>query len=248
VLVLVTGATAGFGAEIARVFVRRGDRVIATGRRQERLDALATELGEGLRGAVLDVRDRAAITAFMKNLPPEWADIDVLVNNAGLALGLGPAQTSSLDDWEQVIDTNVRGATFMIHALLPGMVARGRGHIINLCSIASHVPYPGGHVYGASKAFIDQLSLNLRADLLGTPVRVTNIEPGLCGGTEFSNVRFHGDDAKAAKVYEGTDPLTPADIAETVRWVATLPAHVNINGIQMMPVCQSFGPTLVHRR
>jgi 3-hydroxy acid dehydrogenase/malonic semialdehyde reductase len=248
VLVLVTGATAGFGAEIARVFVRRGDRVIATGRRKERLDALAAELGEGLRGAVLDVRDRKAIDAFMNSLPPAWADIDVLVNNAGLALGLGPAQTSSLDDWEQVIDTNVRGATFMIHAVLPGMVARGRGHIINLGSIASHVPYPGGHVYGASKAFIDQLSLNLRADLIGTPVRVTNIEPGLCGGTEFSNVRFRGDDAKAAKVYEGTDPLLPADIAETVRWVATLPPHVNINGIQMMPVCQAFGPTVVHRR
>jgi 3-hydroxy acid dehydrogenase / malonic semialdehyde reductase len=248
VLVLVTGATAGFGVEITRVFVREGARVIATGRRKDRLDALEKELGPSVRGEVLDVRDRAAVEKLVAGLPAEWAAIDVLVNNAGLALGQGPAQTSSLDDWEQVIDTNIRGLTFVTHTLLPGMVARGRGHIINLGSIASSVPYPGGHVYGASKAYVDQLSLNLRADLLGTPVRVTNIEPGLCGGTEFSNVRFKGDDAKAASIYAGTDPLMPSDIAEAVRWVAMLPPHVNINGIQMMPVCQAFGPTSVHRR
>jgi 3-hydroxy acid dehydrogenase/malonic semialdehyde reductase len=247
VLVLVTGATAGFGAAIARACVRRGDRVIAAGRRKQRLDELAVELGGALRPLVLDVRDRAAVASSLAALPPEWSAIDVLVNNAGLGLGLDPAQRANLDEWETMIDTNVKGATYVIHAVLPGMVARGRGHVVNLSSIAADVPYPGGNVYGATKAYLSQLSLNLKSDLLGTPVRVTHIDPGLCGGSEFSNVRFRGDDAKAAKIYEGTQPLLPEDIAEAVLWVTSLPAHVNINGIQMMPVCQAFGPTSVHR-
>jgi 3-hydroxy acid dehydrogenase/malonic semialdehyde reductase len=163
----------------------------------------------------------------------------VLVNNAGLALGLGPAAEANLADWDRMVATNVTGLMHMTRALLPGMVARNSGHVVNLGSIAGSYPYPGGHVYGASKAFVKQFSLNLKADLIGTNVRVTDIEPGLCGGTEFSTVRFGGDDAKAAAVYAGTTPLTAEDIAEAVSWVVHLPAHVNINRIEMMPTCQA---------
>ncbi len=246
-IVLVTGATAGFGAATARRYVRAGHRVIATGRRTDRLDALARELGDAVLPMALDVTDRAATVALPSRLPADFAAVDVLVNNAGLALGLEPAQTADLDDWETMIDTNVKGLARMTRAMLPGMVERGRGHVVNLGSVAGQFPYPGGNVYGATKAFVDQFSLNLRADLLGTAVRVTNIEPGLCGGTEFSNVRFKGDDAKAAKTYDGTQPLTADDVAEAIFWVTTLPAHVNINSLQMMPVCQAFGPMAVKR-
>ena len=245
---LLTGATAGFGLAIARELVRRGHRVIATGRRQERLDALQRELGSAsCLPRVLDVRDRAACQALVDGLPAEWANVDVLVNNAGLGLGLDPAQSASLDEWDTMVDTNVKGLMYLTRMCLPGMIARGRGHIVNLGSIAAFVPYPGGNVYGATKAFVDQFSLNLRADLFGTPVRVTNLEPGLCGGTEFSEVRFRGDKERATKVYEGAQPILPEDIAETVLWVISLPSHVNINGIQMMPVCQSF-PALAVKR
>ena len=246
-LVFVTGATSGFGSEIARRFIHEGHRVVATGRRQDRLDQLRTELGERLLPRQLDVRDRATVSALPESLPASWKDVDVLVNNAGLALGLEGAHEANLDDWDNMIDTNIKGLTYMTRALLPGMVARGRGHIVNLGSIAAQFPYPGGNVYGATKAFVYQFSLNLRADLLGTPVRVTDVEPGMCGGTEFSNVRFHGDDAKAASLYQGTEPLTAVDIADTVYWVTTRPAHVNINSVQMMPVCQAFGPLPVKR-
>ncbi|WP_028310449.1 SDR family NAD(P)-dependent oxidoreductase [Derxia gummosa] len=243
----ITGATAGFGAAIARRFVAEGHRVVIAGRRAERLDALKAELGEAAHPVVLDVRDREAVFAAVAALPADFAGVDLLVNNAGLALGLEPAQRADLDDWEQMIDTNIKGLVYMTRALLPGMVARGRGHVVNLGSIAGEFPYPGGNVYGGTKAFVHQLSLNLRADLLGTPVRVTDVQPGLCGGTEFSNVRFKGDDAKAAKVYENTQPLTADDVADTVFWVATRPAHVNINSVQLMPVCQAFGPLAVHK-
>jgi 3-hydroxy acid dehydrogenase/malonic semialdehyde reductase len=246
-IVFVTGATAGFGAAIARRFVAAGHQVIAAGRRTERLDALRAELGDLLVPFTLDVTDRAATSALPGSLPPAVAAVDVLVNNAGLALGLEPAHQVALEDWETMIATNVTGLTRMTRAILPGMVERNRGHVINLGSVAAHFPYPGGNVYGATKAFVEQLSLNLRADLAGTALRVTNIEPGLCGGTEFSNVRFKGDDAKAAKVYDGTQPLTADDIAEAVFWAATLPAHVNINSIQMMPVCQTFSPLTIKR-
>ena len=246
-IVFVTGATAGFGAAITRKFVAEGHRVVASGRRADRLEALAGELGESVLPLTLDVTDRAATEALLDRLPPAFAAVDLLVNNAGLALGLEPAHQVALDDWETMIDTNVKGLTRMTRALLPGMVERGRGHIVNLGSVAAHFPYPGGNVYGATKAFVEQFSLNLRADLLGTPVRVTNIEPGLCGGTEFSSVRFKGDDAKAAKLYDGTQPLTSEDIADAVYWVASRPAHVNINSVQMMPVCQAFGPLAVKR-
>jgi 3-hydroxy acid dehydrogenase/malonic semialdehyde reductase len=241
-IVLITGASAGFGAAIARVLAPLGHRIIATGRRAERLDELARELGEEkVFPLVFDVTDRAAVAEAIASLPPEWAEIDVLVNNAGLALGLEPAQEADLDNWERMIDTNVTGLTYVTRAVLPGMVARNRGHVVNMGSIAGTWPYFGGNVYGATKAFVRQFSLNLRTDLLGTKIRVTNIEPGLVGGTEFSNVRFGGDDGKAANVYANTTPLTAEDVAETVRWVVSLPAHFNVNAIEIMPVVQAYG-------
>ncbi|HSW14265.1 MAG TPA: SDR family oxidoreductase [Solimonas sp.] len=246
-IVFITGASSGFGAAIARRFAQSGHRLVLAARRMERLRELAVELPVPTHLVELDVRDRAAVDAAVAALPPEFAAVDLLVNNAGLALGLAPAQQANLDDWEQMVDTNIKGLMYVTRALLPGMVARSRGHVVNMGSIAAEWPYPGGNAYGGTKAFVRQFSLNLRADLLGTPLRVTDIEPGLAGGTEFSNVRFHGDDARAAKVYDGVTPLSPEDIAETVHWVATLPAHVNVNTLSLMPVCQGFGPLAVHR-
>lgn len=246
-IVFVTGASAGFGAAIARKFVQAGHRVIATARRQDRLEALAAELGDALLPLELDVRDRAAVEALPAALPPEFAAVDVLVNNAGLALGLEPAQRASLDDWQTMIDTNCSGLVQVTRAFLPGMVERNRGHVFNLGSVAGSWPYAGGNVYGATKAFVRQFSLNLRADLAGTALRVTDVEPGLCGGTEFSNVRFHGDDEKAAKVYQDVQALSAEDIADTVHWIATRPAHVNVNTIELMPVAQSFAGLTIHR-
>ena len=245
-IVLITGATSGFGEEMARKFAKHGHKVIATGRRRDRLDKIAGELGASLLPIEMDVTSKASIMQAIDALPQDWKDIDVLVNNAGLALGIEPAQKASLEDWETMIDTNCKGLVTMTHAILPGMVARGRGTVINIGSTAGAYPYPGGNVYGATKAFVDQFTLNLRADLIGTGVRATNIAPGLCGGTEFSNVRLK-DDAAAAKVYEGTVPLTAADIAESAYWIATLPAHVNINYIEMMPTCQGFGAFNIKR-
>lgn len=247
-IAFITGATAGFGAAIARRLVRDGHKVVAAGRRHDRLEALVAELGDAAHPVVLDVRDRAAVELAVAELPAGFAAIDLLVNNAGLALGLEPAHKASVEDWETMVDTNIKGVMYLTHAVLPGMVERGRGHVVNLSSTAASYPYPGGNVYGATKAFVRQFSLNLRADLVGTPIRVTDVEPGLVGGTEFSNVRFKGDDAKAANPYKGTDPLTAEDIAETVSWVASLPAHMNVNTIELMPVCQTFGPLVIHRR
>ena len=244
--VLVTGATAGFGEAIARRFIKDGHRVIATGRRKDRLDALHAELGDALLPVQLDVTNQAVTAALPNSLPEAWREVDVLVNNAGLALGTATAQTANVEDWDTMIATNISGVVRMTHALLPGMVARNRGHIVNLASTAGFYPYPGGNVYGASKAFVTHFSLNLKADLIGTGVRVTDIEPGLVGGSEFSNVRF-GDTAKANAVYAGTTPLNPGDIAETVAWVVNLPAHVNINTIEMMPTCQAPGPLVIKR-
>ncbi|MEQ9891826.1 bifunctional NADP-dependent 3-hydroxy acid dehydrogenase/3-hydroxypropionate dehydrogenase YdfG [Pectobacterium aroidearum] len=246
-IIFVTGATAGFGESITRKFISAGHKVIATGRRQERLDALKAELGDALYTLKLDVRDRQAIEQAVAVLPAEWRAIDVLVNNAGLALGLEPAHKASVDDWENMIDTNNKGLVFMTRALLPAMVERNIGHVINIGSTAGNWPYAGGNVYGASKAFVQQFSLGLRADLSGTRIRVTNIEPGLVGGTEFSAVRFKGNDEKVSKTYDNTTPLTAEDVSEAVFWVATLPAHVNINTLEMMPVSQSFAGLSVHR-
>lgn len=247
-IVFITGATAGFGAAMARTFVRNGHQVIISGRRADRLQALAAELGQAALPLLLDVTDKVSINTALDSIPAAWQTIDVLINNAGLALNVAPAHEASLEDWDTMIATNISGLVAMTRALLPAMVARGSGTIINLGSVAGDTPYPGGNVYGATKAFVEQFTLNLRADLAGTGVRATNLAPGLCGGTEFSNVRLKGDDAAAAKVYEGTQPLTAEDIAETAYWIATLPAHVNVNRIEMMPTCQGYGPLNIKRK
>jgi 3-hydroxy acid dehydrogenase/malonic semialdehyde reductase len=246
-IVFITGASAGFGAEMARTFVRNGHQVILSARRKDRLDALAAELGESALPVQMDVTDKASIEEALSMLPQSWRQIDVLINNAGLALGTAPAQESSLEDWETMIATNCTGLVTMTRSLLPAMVQRGSGLIINLGSVAGHLPYPGGNVYGATKAFVDHFTLNLRADLVGTGVRATNIAPGLCGGTEFSHVRMKGNDAAATKVYEGTVPLTASDIAATAYWIATLPPHVNVNSIELMPTCQGPGALNIKR-
>ncbi|BCI68373.1 SDR family NAD(P)-dependent oxidoreductase [Acetobacter aceti] len=244
--VLVTGATAGFGRAISERLVKDGYRVIGTGRRVERLDALQASLGDAFLPLALDMLDKDSLRGLPTELPEGWREVDVLINNAGLALGMDPAQTTNIDDWERMIGTNVSGMVEITHALLPGMVERNHGHVVSIGSTAGTYPYKGGNVYGASKAFVSQFMRNLRTDLLGTRVRATNLEPGLCGGSEFSNVRL-GDDAKAAEVYRGTKPLLPEDIAETVAWVLGLPKHVNINRIEMMPVCQASGGLSVVR-
>jgi 3-hydroxy acid dehydrogenase/malonic semialdehyde reductase len=246
-LSFITGATAGFGRAIAERLVRDGHRVIATGRRADRLHALHATLGENLLPLPLDVTDTAAVAALPSTLPDNWRQIDVLVNNAGLALGLNPAHEASLADWDRMIATNVSGLVHVTHALLPGMITRDHGTIINIGSTAGSYPYPGGHVYGATKAFVKQFSLNLRADLAGTGVRVTNLEPGLVGGSEFSTVRFSGDRTRADQVYAGTTPLSPSDIAEAVAWILSLPPHFNVNRMEIMPTCQASGPLTVKR-
>ena len=245
-IVFVTGASSGFGAAVARKFAADGARVIASARRAERVQELASEFGPQILPLSLDVRDRDAVAAAVAGLPEEFKAVDLLVNNAGLALGLGPAQDADLDDWDQMIDTNCKGLVYCTREILPGMVARKRGHVINLGSVAGSWPYPGGNVYGGTKAFVHQFSLNLRSDLHGTGIRVTCIEPGMAD-TEFSAVRFGDDQAKADAVYSGMHPLTADDIAESVYWAATLPPHVNVNTIELMPVAQSFAPFQVAR-
>jgi 3-hydroxy acid dehydrogenase / malonic semialdehyde reductase len=245
--VLVTGATSGFGQAICERFIREGARVIASGRRKDRLASLKKRLGARCHAAPLDVRDRTATETFIRKLRGPFDAPNVAVANAGLALGLQPAPQASLDDWDVMVDTNIKGALYTIRAVLPGMVARDEGHIVLMGSVAGDFPYPGGNVYGATKAFVQQLALNLRADLLGSNVRVTDIEPGLAR-TEFSLVRFKGDAARARGPYEGLEPLTAEDVAETVFWACTLPRHVNVNRLQVMPVMQSFGPFNFKRR
>ena len=249
--VLVTGATAGFGEATARRFLAHGHKVVAVGRRADRLEALKSslpaELQKKLLTMVADVCNSAQVDSLASALPAEFSKITVLVNNAGLALGLEPAHKAYLSDWDQMIDTNIKGLVHMSRAFLPGMVERKSGHVINLGSVAANYPYPGGNVYGGTKAFVKQFSLNLRADLIGTPVRVTCIEPGMCAGTEFSNVRFKGDDDKAEKVYTGVQALSADDVAEAIYWSATLPSHMNINVLEVMPVQQAFNAFNVHR-
>ena len=245
-VVFVTGASSGFGAAVARRFAGGGARVIATARRADRLKDLAAELGPRLLPVTLDVRDRTAVNDTVAALPPDFAAVDVLVNNAGLALGLGPAQEADLDEWDQMIDTNCKGLVYCTRAILPGMVARRRGHVINLGSVAGTYPYPGGNVYGGTKAFVHQFSLDLRSDVHGTGVRVTCVEPGMAD-TEFSTVRFSGDQSKADAVYAGMQPMTADDIAESIYWAATMPQHVNVNVIELMATAQSFAPFQVAR-
>lgn len=241
--VLITGATAGFGAACAKRFAAEGWQLILTGRRRERLEQMQVELGRAVIAApVLDVRERQAVMEEFQQLP----EVDVLLNNAGLALGLEPAWEVDLDDWETMVDTNIKGVMYCTRAILPQMVARDTGHIINIGSTAGNWPYPGGNVYGATKAFVQQFSRNLRADLIGKRVRVTNIEPGMAE-SEFSDVRFKGDTERAAKVYAGTSPLRPEDIADVVFYTASLPGHVNVNSLELMSIHQSWGPLAVHR-
>ncbi len=245
--VLVTGATSGFGEATAHRFAREGHRLIITGRRGDRLETVARELETPVLTLNFDVRDRAAVDRALASIPVDFAAVDVLVNNAGLALGLAKAHEASWDDWETMIDTNVKALAYVTRQVLPGMVARNRGHVVNVGSIAGEYPYLGGNVYGATKAFVAQLSRNLRADLVGTAVRVTNVEPGLAE-TEFSLVRFHGDAERAKKVYDGTAPLTGDDVAEAIYWAVTLPPHVNVNSIELMPVCQAAAGPAISRK
>lgn len=245
--ILITGATSGFGLACGRRFADEGWQLIITGRRADRLQALADEFPDTpMHQVVLDVRDRGRIQSMVDELPEQFAAIDVLLNNAGLALGVDPAQEAYLDDWETMIDTNVRGLCTLTRAILPGMIKQNCGHIINVGSVAGTYPYPGGNVYGATKAFVKQFSNNLLCDLVHTKVRVTNIEPGLCR-TEFSIVRLHGDKQKADDIYKGTQPVLGEDIAEIIHWATSVPPHVNINTVEVMPVCQSCGPFVIHR-
>ena len=242
----ITGATSGFGAAAVRRFAQAGWRVVASGRRTERLQLLVDEFGaDQVHAAVFDIRDHAAMVQAVADLPTGFADIDLLFNNAGLAQGTAPAHQASLEDWQTMIDTNVTALVQLTHLLLPGLVAR-RGVIVNMSSVAATYPYPGGNTYGASKAFVTQFSLGLRSDLHGTGVRVTSIEPGMAN-TEFTLVRTHGDQAASDKMYGDANPMTAQDIAETVFWIATLPPHLNINRIELMPVSQSLAGFQVHR-
>jgi len=246
--ILITGASSGFGAACARIFATNGSRLILTARRVDPLLKLQDELGTTAEIQIipLDVRDREAVQGAIESLPERFSAIDVLINNAGLALGLEPAHQADLDDWDTMVDTNIKGLMYCTRMVLPGMVARNRGHIVNISSTAGAWPYPGGNVYGGTKAFVTQFSRNLRSDLIGTRVRVSCIQPGMAE-TEFSKVRFKGDDEQAAGVYSGTEPLTAEDIAETVRWVVSQPPHVNVNTLELMSIDQSWGPFAIHR-
>jgi 3-hydroxy acid dehydrogenase/malonic semialdehyde reductase len=245
--VFVTGATSGFGEAVCRRFAEAGSRVIATGRRMDRLETLKGRLGARCHIAALDVRKRKDVESVVAALPEDFRTINVVVANAGLALGLQPAQETSLDDWETMVDTNVKGLLYTVRALLPGMVERDEGHVVLIGSVASDYPYPGGNVYAGTKAFVKQFALCLRADVLGKNVRVTNIEPG-AAETEFMTVRFKGDAEKAKTMYRGYQSMSADDIAETIFWTCVLPRHVNINRMQMMPVMQAFGPFQVARK
>lgn len=245
---LITGATSGFGAATARRFVKEGWKVIVTGRRAERLETLVDELG-GTKVAhplCFDIQDVDAIQKAVDSLPADFCDIDLLINNAGLALGTAPAQECNLSDWMTMIDTNNKGLVAITRIMLDKLIKQ-KGAIVNLASIASNWPYPGGNVYGATKAFVQQFSLGIRCDLAGTGVRVTSIEPGLCE-SEFTLVRTGGNKEAYDNLYRGADPIQPEDIAESIFWVASLPAHVNVNSLEVMPVSQSWSPFAIHRK
>lgn len=245
--ILVTGASAGFGASISRTLVKAGYQVIGAARRQDKLQHLSQELGAAFLPLEMDVTDTNSVDQALASIPEQWAQIDLLVNNAGLALGMEVAQEANFADWESMIHTNILGLTYVTRKILPQMVQNNKGYIINLGSTAGSWPYKGGNVYGATKAFVRQFSLNLRTDLVGTRIRVTNVAPGLCGDTEFSNVRFRGDEDRAQAVYENISYLKPEDIANTILWLYQTPAHVNVNHIEIMPVSQTFAGLSVTR-
>lgn len=247
-IILITGASSGIGKATARMLAKQPDvRLILTARRADKLKELAKTLPCETHLLTFDIRDKSATIEALKTLPTDWQAIDVLVNNAGLALGLESFDTANTDDWQVMIETNILGLLTLTREILPGMKARGRGHIVNLSSIAGTYHYPGAHVYGASKAFVTYLSLAMRSDLLGSPIRVTNIEPGMVDTEEFSLTRFKGDQQRAESVYENAEPLHAEDIAETIRWAIAQPAHVNINRIEVMATCQAPGGPKVHR-
>ncbi len=245
--ILITGASSGIGKATAQRLAEGGGvRLILAARRRDKLEELAASLPCETHVLTFDIRDQAATLAAMRQLPEAWQAIDVLVNNAGLALGLSALDEANPEDWQVMIETNITGLLTMTREVLPGMKARGRGHIVNLSSIAGTYHYSGAHVYGATKAFVTYLSLAMRAELLGSPIRVTNIEPGMVD-TDFSLVRFKGDAARAGTVYAGLEPLHADDIAETIRWAIAQPPHVNINRIEVMPVMQAPAGLAVHR-
>jgi 3-hydroxy acid dehydrogenase/malonic semialdehyde reductase len=246
--ILITGASAGFGKACARKFAGPQNRLILAARRLDKLEALQQELSDTESLVLqLDVRDRKSVTETLAGLSDPFQNVDILINNAGLALGLEPAHEADLDNWETMVDTNIKGLMYCTRLILPGMVKRQRGHIVNIGSVAGSTPYPGGNAYGGTKAFVKQFSSNLRADLHGTPIRVTNIEPGLAE-TEFSLVRFNWNAERAAEVYKGTQPITADDIAEMVHWVTSMPPHININRLEVMPVCQAWAPFSIYRQ
>ena len=246
--IFITGASSGFGEATARKFSSEGHRLILLARRREKLIDLAHQLGGENKCHLIsaDVRDKEEVENALSDLPEEYRSIDVLVNNAGLALGLGPAEDASLKDWEVMVDTNIKGVIYLTKAVLPGMIRRGHGHIINIGSVAGSWPYPGGNVYGSTKAFVQQFSRNLRSDLSGKNIRVSLVEPGM-SETEFSLIRFEGDQEKAKAVYHSMSPLSADDIAETVFWICSMPAHVNVNQIELMPIAQAWAPFSVYR-
>lgn len=239
--VLVTGASSGFGKAICQKLIADGYKVIGSARRIEKLNEMAVQLGDNFLPLLLDVTKKDAVENLLIGIPTDFKPIDILINNAGLALGMEPAYEAHYDDWEIMVQTNIIGLMHITRTILPTMVERNCGYIINLGSTAGSYAYKGGNVYGATKAFVKQFSLNLRTDLLGKKIRVTNIEPGLCGDTEFSNIRFHGDNKKAANVYQGVDYIKPEDIANTVSWLVNTPEHFNVNSIEIMPTAQASG-------
>jgi len=249
-IVLITGASSGIGAAIARVFAQAGAKLILAARRQERLEQLADELSKEFTSAIhllpLDVCDRAAVESALTNLPASWSSVDILINNAGLSRGLDKLHEGSFRDWEEMIDTNIKGLLYLTRLIVPGMVNRGRGHVVNLGSTAGHQTYPSGNVYCATKAAVRVISEGLKQDLLGTPVRVSSVDPGLVE-TEFSQVRFRGDTERAKRVYQGLTPLTPADVADVVFFCVTRPPHVNISEVLVMPTDQA-GSMLFNRQ
>ncbi len=244
--ILITGASSGFGRATAELLAAEGHKLILLARRKDRLQALQASLKTKTYAASVDVTDKEHVEWFFANVPAEFKDIDVLVNNAGLALGMAPAQESNLDDWERMVDVNIKGLLYVTRPTLDIMKQRGSGLIINMGSVAGHLPYKGGNVYGATKAFVRQFSRNLRTDLFGTDIKVTTIEPGMAE-TEFSDVRFKGDTQKSAAVYENTRSLQPEDIAGTVAWVINQPLRVNIDNIEIMPIDQTFGGATINR-
>ena len=248
-IVLITGASSGIGSATARVFAQAGAKLILTARRQDRLEQLADELGKFASSThllSLDVRDAIAVESAISNLSADWSSIDVLINNAGLSRGLEKLQAGSIQDWEEMIDTNIKGLLYLTRAIVPGMISRGRGHVVNLGSTAGHQTYPNGNVYCATKAAVRVISEGLKQDLLGTPVRVSSVDPGLVE-TEFSQVRFRGDTERAKKVYQGLTPLTPADVADVIFFCVTRPPHVNISEVLLMPTDQA-GSMLFNRQ